>query len=80
MIHDLIVPRVAAPRPDGHAQFGTMTNADAAAIAAWGDHHNVPGDYFTRDGKNARFPHMKDHFPDMQTNLRRICGGGRAGR
>jgi hypothetical protein len=69
MIHDLIVPRVAAPRPDGHAQFGTMTNADAVAIAAWGDHQNIPGEYFTRDGKDARFPHMNDHFPDVQTNL-----------
>jgi len=69
MIHDLIVPRVAAPRPDGHAQFGTMTYADAVAIAAWGDHHDVPGKFFTRDGKDARFPRMSDHFPDRQSNL-----------
>jgi len=27
MIHDLVVPAIAAPRPDGHAQFGTITEA-----------------------------------------------------
>lgn len=69
MIHDLIVPHIAPPRPDGHAQFGTMTNADAGAIAAWGDHRNLPGKYFTRDGNDARFPKREDHFPDKQTNL-----------
>jgi len=69
MIHDLIVPRVAPPRPDGHAQFGTITSADAVAIASWGDHHNVPGKFFTRDGKDDRFPRMSDRFPDQQSNL-----------
>ena len=69
MIHDLLVPRIAAPRQDGHARFATMTSADAAAILAWGDHHNVPGRFFTVDGKEQRFPNMNDHFPDKQTNL-----------
>ena len=46
-----------------------MTNADAGAIASWGDHHNVPGKFFTRDGEDAHFPNAKDHFPDKQTNL-----------
>jgi len=69
MIHDLIVPHIAPPRPDGHAQFARITNADAAAIAAWGDHNNVPGNFFTRDGKDVRFPNATDHFPDKQTNL-----------
>src|SRR6516162_6215257 len=32
MIHDLNVPEVEPPRPDGHAQFGTITDADAAAL------------------------------------------------
>jgi hypothetical protein len=31
MIHDLVVARVAAPGSDGHAQFGTITQADAWA-------------------------------------------------
>ena len=29
MIHDITVPNVAAPRNDGHAQFGTLTQRDA---------------------------------------------------
>src|SRR5216684_3138539 len=33
MIHDLVVPPVAPPRNDKHATFGTMTEADAKAIA-----------------------------------------------
>jgi len=69
MIHDLVVPRMAPPRTDGHAQFGTMTSADANAILAWGEHNNMPGKFFTRDGKAPSFPNIQDHFPDKQTNL-----------
>src|SRR6202158_3835374 len=43
MIHDLEVPPVAPPRSDGHAQFRTMTAADAAVLRAVGSHNNVPG-------------------------------------
>src|SRR3954462_5839189 len=58
MIHDLVVPHVAAPRTDGHAQFGTMTSADAAAIAKLGGSQNapgqnVPGKIFTMDGEKV---------------------------
>jgi len=69
MIHDLVVPSVASPRPNGSARFGTMTAADAAAIAALGDHHNRPGHRFTLDGKDVRFPSAEDHFPNRQTNV-----------
>jgi hypothetical protein len=69
MIHDLEVPNVAPPRPDGHAQFGTMTAADAAALRAMGTHHNVPGQLFTMDGKAPHLPAATDHFPDRQTNI-----------
>jgi hypothetical protein len=69
MIHDLVVPRVAPPRPDGHAQFGTMTAADAAAIASMGKYNNVPGKLFTKDGNEPRFPSANDQFPDKQSNL-----------
>ncbi len=69
MIHDLEVPAVAAPRPDGHAQFGTITAADATAVATLGGHHNVPGQLFTTDGNVVRFPSTGDHFPDNQSNL-----------
>ena len=69
MIHDLVVPDVAAPRPDGHAQFGKMTAADAIAVHNIGGHHNVPGELFTIDGQPVRFPSATDHFPDSQSNL-----------
>ena len=32
MIHDITVPPVAPPRPDGHAQFGTLTQGDAEML------------------------------------------------
>jgi len=69
MIHDLVVPPVSAPRSDGHARFGTMTSADAAAIAAIGHHHNLTGKTFTFDGEEVRFPGPSDRFPDKQSNL-----------
>lgn len=69
MIHDLHVPDVAPPRPDGHAQFGTMTAADAAALHAMGTHNNVPGRLFTMDGRAPHLPDAYDHFPDRQTNI-----------
>jgi hypothetical protein len=69
MIHDLVVPRVAPPRADGHAQFGQMTSEDAAAIAKLGSHHNVPGQWFTMDGNAVHFPSANDRFPDKQTNI-----------
>ena len=56
MMWDLRVPRVAAPLADGRAQFGTMTPADAAALAAMGTGNNVPGRFFTLDGNAVRFP------------------------
>jgi hypothetical protein len=70
MIHDVVVPNVATPRSDGSgAQFGTITAADAAALAAMGDHNNVPGHIFTTDGKAVHLPSASDHFPDRQTNV-----------
>jgi hypothetical protein len=68
MIHDVRVPAVASPRNDGHARFGAITSADAAAIAAMGTHHNVPGQLFTVDGNEVRFPSAEDHFPDKVSN------------
>ena len=69
MIHDLIVPNVAPPRRDGHAQFGTMTAADAMLIRGMGTNNNVPGHVFTVDGKAPHLPAATDHFPDIQTNV-----------
>src|SRR3989449_1735115 len=69
MIHDLTVPAVAKPRPDGHAQFGTITKADAEELREMGQGNNVPGHIFTMDGKAVHFPSETDHFPDKQTNV-----------
>jgi hypothetical protein len=69
MIHDLRVPDVAAPRSDGHAAFGTLTTADAAALAAMGTGQDRPGNVFTMDGLAPHLPDESDRFPDRQTNL-----------
>lgn len=56
MIHDLIVPAVARPRPDGSgAQFGTITPDDAKVLASMGSGHNLPGRgrIFTVDGLDS---------------------------
>src|SRR2546427_11938697 len=47
--HDLTVPNIAPPRSEGTgaASFGTITAADAAALAAMGTGNNVPGNAFT---------------------------------
>jgi hypothetical protein len=72
MIHDITVPAVAAPRQDGHAQFGTITQRDAELLARMGTGNNVPANpphVFTVDGLAPRFPSASDHFPDKQTNV-----------
>ena len=69
MIHDLKVAPIAAPHAGGRPQFGTITASDAAALAAVGTHHNVPGEIFTVDGNPVHFPSITDHFPDRQTNV-----------
>ena len=69
MIHDITVPNVAAPRNGGHAQFGTITQRDAAILSRMGTGNNVPGNIFTVDGRAAHFPSATDHFPDVQTNV-----------
>jgi hypothetical protein len=55
LLHDLRVPPVAPALADGRAPFGTMTPADAAALAAMGTGNNVPGHFFTLDGGAVRF-------------------------
>src|SRR5713226_1481006 len=53
---------------DTDGLFVIITAADAAALAAMGNHHNVSGNIFTVDGKEVRFPSATDHFPDRQSN------------
>jgi hypothetical protein len=69
MIHDITVPNVAPPRPDGRAAFGTITDGDAKLLAKMGPGYNVPGHIFTLDGQAPRFPSASDKFPDKQTNV-----------
>jgi hypothetical protein len=68
MIHDMVVAKVANP-VGGRAQFGTITSADAVALKKMGGGNNVPGKLFTNDGNAPRFPSVRDHFPDRQSNL-----------
>src|SRR5205085_6558087 len=56
MIHDLVVPRVAPSRADGHAQFGTITAGDARELAEMGSGYNTPLHTFTTDGRAVRLP------------------------
>jgi hypothetical protein len=69
MIHDLMVPKTAPPRHDGHAQFGTLTAQDAAELSKMGSHNNIAGAMFTLDGNAVHFPSNSDHFPNIQTNV-----------
>jgi len=68
MIHDVVVPKAAPPRADGHAAFGMLTDADAKALAAMGDHNNVASHIFTTDGDAVRFPSASDHWPNKVSN------------
>ena len=70
MIHDLVVPQVAAPRPGRpcavrHDDRGGCRGhrRDRRRITT------CPGKRFTLDGKDVRLPNAHDHFPDRQTNL-----------
>jgi hypothetical protein len=69
MIHDLRVVDVAPADSKGQARFGTITARDAAMLAAMGTGNNVPGHFFTVDGRTPHFPSATDHFPDRVTNV-----------
>ena len=69
MIHDLRVAPVAAPRPNGHPQFGTILQVDADQLRTLGTGNDVPGHLFTTDGGAVRFPSESDHFPGVHGNL-----------
>jgi hypothetical protein len=69
MIHDVRVADVAPPDAHGRAQFGKITPADAVKLAAMGTGNNVPGHFFTVDGKAPHFPSPSDHFPDRVANI-----------
>src|SRR5437868_13173074 len=70
MIHDLkVAPVNNDPRPDGHAKFGTLLRSDAEKLKALGSGNDVPGAFFTMDGKAPHWPSTSDHFPDKQTNI-----------
>ena len=71
MTWDLRVPAVAPPLADGRAQFGRMTPADAAVLAAMGAGHNVPvpGRLFTLDGNPAHFSSAGGTIPGNTVSL-----------
>ena len=69
MIHDLRVAPVGAASASGGPTFGTITPEDAATLKAMGAGHNVPGQFFTMDGREVHFPSAGDQFPSRQTNV-----------
>src|SRR5215831_16581878 len=69
MIHDIRVAEVAPPDARGRAQFGKITPADARRLIVMGTGNNVPGNFFTVDGKAPRFPSPNDQFPDRVSNV-----------
>ncbi|MDB6033736.1 MAG: hypothetical protein JWM16_4074 [Verrucomicrobiales bacterium] len=50
LIHDLVVPAVAAANTNGSATAGSITADDATALTSLGTGNNVPGAVFTLDG------------------------------
>jgi hypothetical protein len=69
MIHDLRVAPIEPPLPDGSPKFGTITEDDARLLAAMGSGNNVPGNFFTVDGRRPHFPSANDRFPERVTNV-----------
>jgi len=69
MIHDLRVAEVAPADKHGNPPIGKITAKDAARLAAMGTGNNVPGHFFTVDGKAPHMPSAGDHFPDHVTNV-----------
>lgn len=80
MIHDLRVAEVGPPveienREKGpkvshpHAQFGKITAADHALLAAMGTGNNaIAGNFFTVDGNAPHMPNASDLFPTRVNN------------
>jgi hypothetical protein len=69
LLYNTQIPPVAPPRPNGEAQYGTMTAEDALVMAARGSGNNVPGNIFTLDGNAPRFPSPADVWPDKTSNV-----------
>jgi hypothetical protein len=74
MIHDLRVADVDPSNAKGHdhkrqPQFGMITSKDAALLAAMGTGNNIPGNFFTVDGKAPHIPSPSDHFPNQVSNV-----------
>ena len=56
MIHDVTVPKTAAPRADGHAAFGTITAADAQKLADDGHGQQHAGPHLHDGRAEAALP------------------------
>jgi len=69
MIHDITVPAIAAPRADGHAQFGTLTESDAAILKKNGGGQQCAGKHFHCRRPRSSFPERVRSLPG-RTNER----------
>jgi hypothetical protein len=56
IIHDVHVPTPSPAGADGHAAFGSITQADADALKALGSGNDVPGALLTTDGRAPHGP------------------------
>lgn len=70
MIRDITIPGIAEPRSDGSgAQYGTITQADADALAVMGTGNNATaGNFYTVDGNSPSFPSINDVWPSSVNN------------
>ncbi len=68
-LYNTLVPPIAAPRPDGRAQFGTITPDDAVILARQGTGNNVPGNIYTLGGEAPRFYSPSDVWPTSGSNI-----------
>ena len=69
MIHDLVVPNVEAPGPDGHAQFGTDDSGRCGRDRRPRQPPRHAGTHVHDRRQRPRLPSADDHFPDTQSNL-----------
>jgi hypothetical protein len=82
MLHDITVPEVAPPRPDGHAQFGKITKRDAEILGKMGTHtQQCAGEHLYPRRRGPTLPRRNRPLP-RQADERRSnsCKHGRLQR
>lgn len=68
-LYNTLVPPIAAPRANGQAQFGTITQEDANILARQGTGNNIPGNVYTLGGGAPQFYSPNDVWPTSGSNI-----------